>query len=364
MEVNDNEKLKDVLDSIVEMPNNSNPLNDLMQTKNINKAKEIPMKIYKSDERGYVTIDKEIKSLENQTNVGIETIIRTIIEKYFKDVKNKAYNEKKNSYDLKAVSKIKLKDLNKLLNLLTVQGEKAWEEGKKQALNDPNVQKHLKKNNIKKEYKNYNYNDEIVKIENDNIIIKANENDAAGTWDYSQLDETIILLSQQQTDRIAGKLVADLRLSIQKAIRQNIPVDDLVNSILSSNGELNNTLTKVLNFAYTEARTSLSETRQQARFKMTEDIGAEYFQIDATLDDRTTEICQKLNGVIIKASELSEFAPGLPPYHYNCRTEINSIFKEDLKKAVNDLGSKKDDLFGNEQYIQDVNKIIPEGFQS
>jgi SPP1 gp7 family putative phage head morphogenesis protein len=120
---------------------------------------------------------------------------------------------------------------------------------------------------------------------------------------------------------------------------------------------------KILNYAYTEARTALADARQQSRFKSTTDIGAEYFQIDATLDSRTTDTCRGLNGIIIKASELDEFPAGLPPYHYNCRTQINAIFSEDLREAVNELGDEADIKFNNEQYIQEASAEVQEGFE-
>jgi len=66
-------------------------------------------------------------------------------------------------------------------------------------------------------------------------------------------------------------------------------------------------------------RTAVQHAASVARaelFEENDDI-IEGIQIVSTLDDRTTTICQALDGTILKSPDE---APGLPPYHIGCRT--------------------------------------------
>lgn len=71
--------------------------------------------------------------------------------------------------------------------------------------------------------------------------------------------------------------------------------------------------------AYRLVRTETAHFAEEATYDCYRDLAVERYQILATLDDRTSEICQDMDGQVFKLSDKQE---GLtyPPFHPNCRT--------------------------------------------
>ena len=65
----------------------------------------------------------------------------------------------------------------------------------------------------------------------------------------------------------------------------------------------------------------------EARKDCFNDLGVEQYVIVATLDSRTSEICQEMDGKVFK---MSEYQVGLtaPPFHVNCRTTTAPYFED------------------------------------
>lgn len=84
----------------------------------------------------------------------------------------------------------------------------------------------------------------------------------------------------------------------------------------------------------------LQSKAQQKGFK---ELGVKQFQISATLDSRTSEICQEMDGKIFKMSEY-EIGVTVPPFHPYCRThtvpydETDEFF--DFERAARDENGK------------------------
>ena len=59
------------------------------------------------------------------------------------------------------------------------------------------------------------------------------------------------------------------------------------------------------------------------------ELGVEQFEIVATLDSHTSEICQELDGAV---RPMSEFEPGVtaPPFHVNCRSTTVPYFDDEF----------------------------------
>jgi len=74
------------------------------------------------------------------------------------------------------------------------------------------------------------------------------------------------------------------------------------------------------------------------------EAGIEKYQILATLDSRTSDICREMDGEIIKLSE-KEVGVNYPPFHPNCRTTTIPYFEPDEFDTE------------IEQYIKDRNGI-------
>ena len=72
------------------------------------------------------------------------------------------------------------------------------------------------------------------------------------------------------------------------------------------------------------------------------DLGVEKYEIVATLDNKTSDICQGLDG---KVFEMKEFEPGVtaPPFHVNCRSTTAPYFDDEFslgERAARDAEGK------------------------
>jgi SPP1 gp7 family putative phage head morphogenesis protein len=86
----------------------------------------------------------------------------------------------------------------------------------------------------------------------------------------------------------------------------------------------------------TIVRTSINELSAVAReetFKANEDVISGVMMV-ATLDDRTTEICQEQDGKVYPVDEGPR-----PPFHFNCRTTVVPVLKswKELGIALKDV---------------------------
>lgn len=82
------------------------------------------------------------------------------------------------------------------------------------------------------------------------------------------------------------------------------------------------------------------------------ELGVERYEIVATLDDRTSEICQELDG---KVFEMKDFEAGVtaPPFHVWCRTVVAPYFDDDFgKRAARGVDGEVYYVPGNITYKQ------------
>jgi SPP1 gp7 family putative phage head morphogenesis protein len=88
------------------------------------------------------------------------------------------------------------------------------------------------------------------------------------------------------------------------------------------------------------ARTETAKVYEQSMYQSTvkdPDIAA--YEISAVLDSRTTDICRHRDGMIIPKSEIAGW---LPPYHYQCRTEIVPVLQLEVDDGSVELASAED----------------------
>lgn len=74
-------------------------------------------------------------------------------------------------------------------------------------------------------------------------------------------------------------------------------------------------------------RTETSRISNQASIDSYKELDVTEYQILATLDNRTSEVCQQMDGSIIKVSE-AKSGTTLPPFHPNCRTTTIPYFED------------------------------------
>lgn len=93
------------------------------------------------------------------------------------------------------------------------------------------------------------------------------------------------------------------------------------------------------NRAITLVRTESAFVSSVAKERTFKEMKAEEYELVATLDDRTTEICQEMDGQVFK---LSERMPGVTaePFHWCCRTV--SVPKVDKEFITERIGKDRD----------------------
>ncbi|HOH54419.1 MAG TPA: minor capsid protein, partial [Fervidobacterium sp.] len=70
------------------------------------------------------------------------------------------------------------------------------------------------------------------------------------------------------------------------------------------------------------ARTLVNDIYNYAVIQSYIETGTNYFQFQAVIDNRTSDICRMLNGSIFPASEAQHYRP---PLHYRCRSRLIAL---------------------------------------
>lgn len=101
--------------------------------------------------------------------------------------------------------------------------------------------------------------------------------------------------------------------------------------------------------------------QSKAQEKGFKELGVEQYQISATLDSRTSDICQDMDGKIFKMSEY-EIGVTAPPFHPRCRThtvpydETDQFFN--FERAAKDENGKYTRVPGDMTYSQWKEKFV------
>lgn len=82
------------------------------------------------------------------------------------------------------------------------------------------------------------------------------------------------------------------------------------------------------------ARTEANYFRGQAELQSYKDDNIEWYQYEATLDNRTSSFCDDETGIHGNVYRVDEAQVGenYPPLHPNCRSTTTAVFRDDLKK--------------------------------
>ena len=117
-----------------------------------------------------------------------------------------------------------------------------------------------------------------------------------------------------------------------------------------------------LNVSYRNAiRLARTETNFIANMGMQDSYtraGVTKYQVLATLDNRTSEICQEMDGYI---GELSKAVPGVnyPPFHPNCRTTTIPYFDdEEAEERIMRDSEGRNTFNENMSYKEWMNKVV------
>lgn len=98
-------------------------------------------------------------------------------------------------------------------------------------------------------------------------------------------------------------------------------------------------------------RTESAHIMGEATLQGYKDRGTEKYKFEATLDDRTSDICQSLNGQVFKLREAQE-GVNYPPMHPNCRSTTVPYFEpDDIDKMFDEAQRVARDENGELYYV-------------
>lgn len=125
------------------------------------------------------------------------------------------------------------------------------------------------------------------------------------------------------------------RVALVQAIKDGTPLSTALNDLESQLEDMSDISIERY------SRTKNTEVMNNARLAYFEDTGVvSAYQFSAILDDRTSDVCAGLDGVIMEGSDVA-----VPPLHFNCRSLLIPITKyeeyEPDSKANNGQGIDK-----------------------
>ena len=117
-----------------------------------------------------------------------------------------------------------------------------------------------------------------------------------------------------------SKLQEMLEQSLMDSIVRGVPKSEAVKEFQKQFG---------VSFSQADriTRTELNYVQNQATADRYKAAGVKKYQILAALDERTSEICQEMNGQIFEFGK-EEVGVNYPPFHPNCRTTIIPVLEE------------------------------------
>ncbi len=98
-------------------------------------------------------------------------------------------------------------------------------------------------------------------------------------------------------------------------------------------------------------RTESNYFHNQADLMAYEEMEVEYYIIIATLDNRTSKICQKKDGKKFKVTEALK-GKNFPPFHVNCRTTTSSYIDEETEKLL--IRRARNPITGKNEVIDNI----------
>ena len=118
------------------------------------------------------------------------------------------------------------------------------------------------------------------------------------------------------------KLINTLHTEITQGFIRGDALDRIINRVSE---KMNVSKVNAARLIYTESAAYSSK----ARLKSFQDLGIEKYEIVATLDNRTSDICQEMDG---KVFNLKDYEVGVTanPFHVRCRTTTAPYFDDDM----------------------------------
>ena len=146
------------------------------------------------------------------------------------------------------------------------------------------------------------------------------------------------------------KLINELNTTLTQGIILGKDPQKIINEMSK---RLNVSKTNAGRLVMTESAAFASRAQEDC-FK---ELGVEEYEIVATLDSHTSEICQDMDGKVFKMSE-REIGINAPPFHVYCRTTTVPYFNDEWSKNAERAARNEDGDIGLR-----VDSFDPEGFR-
>lgn len=149
---------------------------------------------------------------------------------------------------------------------------------------------------------------------------------------HGTVDEFVDLFGLDDWDDLYAELTTRQRDTFKRALLEGWPVDKTTSEIEARTEPYTRAIIK------TVVRTSGTDFWNEARVQVAEESGiVEYYEFMSIEDDRTTEVCNTLDGICL-ATNRAEAETIRPPLHYQCRSllsfGLDSDFQTDEKKLA------------------------------
>ena len=138
------------------------------------------------------------------------------------------------------------------------------------------------------------------------------------------------------------KLINELNTTLTQGIILGKDPSKIINAMSK---ELDVSKTAAGRLVMTESAAFASRAQEDC-FK---ELGVKEYEIVATLDSHTSEICQDMDGKVFKMSE-REIGLNAPPFHVNCRTTTVPYFNDEWSKNTERAARNED---GDTYYVPD-----------
>lgn len=163
------------------------------------------------------------------------------------------------------------------------------------------------------------------------------------------------------SQRIWGKHRPELIDKLQKDLAQNFIAGENPQKLVAKiTKDFGVTKSQASNLAFTES----AFFRSAGQKKSYQELGVDEYEILATLDNRTSEICRHMDGKVFKTSDL-QVGINHPPFHCRCRTTSVPYFDEftkDETRAARDENGKYYTVPADMKYPEWKSKYVDERF--
>lgn len=237
----------------------------------------------------FAKIEKDLDQTEDKYREELGRLYKLSVNALVDEIKRKQLIEKKK---FKQVNELELKHQGKINLVLKKMLRDAYEDGFGEA---------------KKEY----LIDEKLALSDEDIA----------EW----LNNYAFYVSDMEAGFILGKVKSNIMGGIQSGAGVKEIMNMIDNALAGYDMNLGDRkASRIETIARTTVSTAYNEGRTQQFINIQDDIQA--YQFSSVLDGRTSNICERLNGKILKPNEISLYQP---PLHFNCRSLLVPVFTDE-----------------------------------